>query len=263
MKTSDNKIIFTGVMFFCLLLAVPSVLAQTESTNSPAAIFNEANKAYDAGNYPVAIELYQSIINDGYGSAETFYNLANAHFRDEEVGKAVLNYRRAWFLSPRDADVRANMNLAIQRTGAYLPAMSLLSRSITELSKREWSMITRTAYWIAVGCTLLLLVLPMTRVWLKPITIVAWIAATLSLGGWITWNQWLRKAEAVVISDKQTALYEPRASATPYFEVPEGSIVFIEDEFDAWVKISAGNKSGWLSKSSVERVYPWITVTKD
>ena len=86
--------------------------------------------------------------------------------------------------------------------------------------------------------------------------------AELTNGQWKV-NQWIKKAEAVVISDKQTALYEPRASATPYFEVPEGSIVFLEDEFDAWVKISAGDKSGWLAKSSIERVYPWINVTKE
>jgi tetratricopeptide (TPR) repeat protein len=263
MKPTIHNTIFPCFMAIYLLFAAPHTLAQKNDTHSPDAMFHEANKAYDEGNYPVAIDRYQSIIKDGYVSTETFYNLANAHFRGGAVGPAVLNYRRAWFLSPRDADVQANMNLAIQRTGAYLPAASLFQRGLRELSKQEWSTIIQISYWIALGCTLLTLVLPASRFVLKPLTIAAWIVTTGSLGGWATWNHWLKKVEAVVIVDKQTALYEPRASATPYFAVPEGSIVHMQDEFDAWVKISAGDKSGWLMKSSVERVYPWIQGNMD
>lgn len=234
-----------------------NILAETLANNSPAALFNEANKAYDAGNYPSAIEHYRTIIRQGYASSETFYNLANALFRNGVVGEAIVNYRRAWFLNPRDADVLANLNLAVQRTGAFVPDSSLINRSIRELSLHEWLIAFKACYWLAVATTVLALLLPVTRRWLKPVAVTFWIMAFICLGGWANWYYWQNKSEAVVVAGNQTALYEPRSSSTPYFAVPEGSIVNMQDNFDAWVKISAGNKSGWLPKSVIERVYPW------
>src|SRR5262245_13575477 len=99
--------------------------AETVATNTPTALFHEASKAYDAGNYSSAIENYRAIVSQGYDSPETFYNLANALFRSGAIGDAIVNYRRAWLLNPRDADVLANMNLAVQRTGAFIPDSSL------------------------------------------------------------------------------------------------------------------------------------------
>jgi tetratricopeptide (TPR) repeat protein len=254
---------FISVLFTGLLIFPEIMMAQTAADHSPASLFEEANSLYDAGNYPVAIEKYSDIIKQGYASGETFYNLANASFRNGSVGQAVVNYRRAWFLNPRDADVLANMNLALQRTGAIVPNSSVIDRGLKELSSREWSRIAQSSYWAAIGLTVLALVLPAIRQVSKTLAIIAWLIALAGSVGWFNWYLWKKKPEVVVIADKQTALYEPRASSTKFFTVPEGSILHLEDEFDAWVKISTGGNSGWLEKSSVERVYPWINQVND
>ena len=49
-------------------------------------------------------------------SAELYYNLGNAYYRTENITRAVLNYERALLLSPGDADIRFNLQLARSKT---------------------------------------------------------------------------------------------------------------------------------------------------
>jgi len=228
------------------------------SNTTEAVLFERANQAYDRGDYAEALNQYGELFNRGYVSVETLYNAANATFRSGKAGEAVLLYRRSWYLNPRDADVLANMQLALQRTGALQPSVNLVDHAARELSHREWSFILRISYWMVITVFALIVLLPSIRRFTKPVAIISCAMAFVSLAGWFYWYRWQTSGEAVVTAAKQTALYEPRDKATPFFAVPEGSIVYIEEAFDSWVKVRAGQNAGWLPKSSVIPVYPLI-----
>ena len=91
-----------------------------------ARILREALEAYDRG---VAAQVagradearralqeaaggFEALLERGYRNASLEYNLANAYLRLDRLGLAILHYRRALRLAPRDADVRANLALA-------------------------------------------------------------------------------------------------------------------------------------------------------
>lgn len=234
----------------------PALTAEDAET-SASVIFERANAAYDRGDYPEAVKQYEDLFNRGYATVETFYNAANATFRSGSAGEAVLLYRRAWYLNPRDADVLANIQLALQRTGALQPTMSYLDHAAGELSHREWAMVLKMSYWIAAAAFALMVMMPSMRRFLKPVAVIGCVASILGLSGWFYWYRWQVSGEAVMTAENQTALYEPREKATPFFSIPEGSIVYIEDSFDSWAKVRAGQNAGWVSKTSVTPVYPW------
>jgi len=221
--------------------------------------FEAANAAYDRGDFPAALADYRGLIAEGHTSAEIWFNAANALFRGGSTGEAVLYYRRAWFMDPRDADIRANMQLAQQRAGALTIPPTLWDRAGQELSRPEWFLLFRIAYWIAIGSAAGAILFRSLRPLLKVVALAAGLAAAAGLGGWLYWRYWLNQREAVVIAAKQTALYEPREKATPFFATPEGSLVRIEETFDSWVKVRSGPNAGWLPRQAVERVYPWQT----
>jgi len=85
------------------------------------ALLNEANTAFQQANvaktpdkaaelYKRAILLYEKIIEQGRGrNAKLYYNLGNACFLTDDIGRAILNYRRALQLDSDDVNIRNNL----------------------------------------------------------------------------------------------------------------------------------------------------------
>ncbi len=69
----------------CVLFigAVPAVRGDA------AASFDAANKLYEQGKYPAAIESYRKMIQAGNVSASVYFNLGNAFFKAGRAGEAV------------------------------------------------------------------------------------------------------------------------------------------------------------------------------
>ena len=127
------KRIFT-ILFF-LSLSVVTCLAQTDAQTAQANVeeteqtqpaesasaadntdelWQRANTAYNSGDYAQAETCYTRILEQGLYSASLYYNLANAHFKQNELGKALLYYNRALRLRPNDEDIRHNLEYAKQ-----------------------------------------------------------------------------------------------------------------------------------------------------
>ncbi len=92
------------------------------------ALLDEANAAFQQANasandspaaregYGKAIQLYEKIIDQsGVQNAGLYYNLANAYFLKDDIGRAILNYRRAERLDRSDLNVKKNLAFARSR----------------------------------------------------------------------------------------------------------------------------------------------------
>jgi hypothetical protein len=84
-------------------------------------LFREANSTTDDPQaarmlYEKAILNYEKIISDGrIRNPKLYYNLGNAYFLNEDIGRAILNYRRAQDLDKTDANVQKNLTFARSR----------------------------------------------------------------------------------------------------------------------------------------------------
>ena len=58
-----------------------------------------------------AASQYETILANGFKHGQIYYNLGNTYYRTGELGKAVLNYRKAQRLMPRNTDLDANLKL--------------------------------------------------------------------------------------------------------------------------------------------------------
>ena len=108
-----------------------TVTASAQTVTSDQAVTPEmAAQAYRDQDYKRSIELYETLIqaelDDHRESAQLYYNLGNAYFRDNQLGKAILNYERAHLLDPGDGDIRHNLRFANNRTeDRIIPASNL------------------------------------------------------------------------------------------------------------------------------------------
>ena len=107
-------------VIFILLSAAP-LFSQTDAE----ALLLRAEKAFGSGNellesdpdaarekFGEAVICYNSIIESGLRNAGLYYNLANAYFRLDDLGNAVLNYRRALIFDPGDQKIQYNLEYA-------------------------------------------------------------------------------------------------------------------------------------------------------
>jgi tetratricopeptide (TPR) repeat protein len=124
------------ILLIVVLLGLggPWSVARGSGHESPAtshdlyALLTEANAAFQQGNataedpaaarqsYDKAILLYERIIREGgVQNAGLYYNLANARLLTDDLGRAILNYRRAERLDGSDLNIKKNLAFARSR----------------------------------------------------------------------------------------------------------------------------------------------------
>ncbi len=81
---------------------------------SASSLAQQADSAYNREAYAEAIGLYnEALASDGL-SSDLYFNLGNAYYRDNQLGKAVLSYERALAIDPSNDE--AAVNLSFVRT---------------------------------------------------------------------------------------------------------------------------------------------------
>ena len=76
------------IVFFLLVQFVTLGAFAQEAT------IKEAEVAYTKEDYGKAIELYEGLLKTHGESAEIYYNLGNAYYKENKIAPAILNYER-------------------------------------------------------------------------------------------------------------------------------------------------------------------------
>lgn len=216
--------------------------------------FREAGRAYAEGRMPDAVQLYEDLVRRGHAVMEVYFNLGNAHVKEGRIGPAVLNYRKAWRLAPRDPDIGANLRLALQAAGASEADLSGAEIVFTGVSEREWAA-AAVVFWWATCLLLCLAVLLREGRWvLLPLAAGAGAVVVAALLGLWAWRGFERDPELVVLHDTQNALNAPLATAIPSFPLPEGSVVRAREHQGEWVRVSHGQLAGWIRRTATAPV---------
>lgn len=72
-------------------------------------LFEQGVTAYNAENYDVAITSFRKLPELGYISADLYYNLGNAYYREAEFANAIWCYEKALLLNPAHDDAKFNL----------------------------------------------------------------------------------------------------------------------------------------------------------
>lgn len=220
--------------------------------------FAAAALAYDAGDYAAAIRAYQQIVRDGFISAELFYNKGNAWYRQGDIGQAVLNYKRAQYLRPRDADIRHNLAFVMQEAGAIRGELGWFSRFLRQVSLHEWIAIAVIFWWVTGVLVGVSLWRQKGKAWAWPIGISAAITL-VAVAGMAVWMGLRARPELVIIQSGQDALFAPLEGSTPHFALPKGSTARVEARTEGWYRVRVGDRDGWIRERAVVRVSPWTS----
>ena len=98
------------------ILYILIVLFSTLSFAQSNTIFEDANALYNDGNYTEALSKYTSILEQDKHSAELYYNIANAHYKLNNVAPSIYYYEKALLLKPNDKEILNNIAYARNMT---------------------------------------------------------------------------------------------------------------------------------------------------
>jgi len=243
---------------FAIFIFLFSISLSFGEPAAAVAQFSAAKKAFNAKQYDRAISLYKSIEKQGFVLPEVEYNLANAYFKKGELADAVLHYRRAWYVEPRDSDIQANLTFTLNAAGAASPKKSWADQLLLLLSKAEWETVALGAY-IGIFVFLLLaqLIRPARSI-LRKMALLPLAIVLLASGGWFCWNQYKKKPEAVVVTTDATTRYSPVEKSTPHFNIPFAAIVRVQNYSEAkdWAQVKYNNEMGWIKTKYIKTILP-------
>jgi tetratricopeptide (TPR) repeat protein len=234
------------------------------SSNNPDELWQIANTAYNAGNYAQAEECYTRIVEQGLHSAALYYNLANAHFKQDELGKAMLYYNRALRLRPNDEDIRHNLEYAEQSTKdsiEEIPEFFLKTwiKSLRgALSCTAWSILSLLMLVAALVCGLLYLLaqrLSLRKIGFYLMAVTALLFVVTTAFAWSERNMLVERSEAIIMNSAVSIKSSPDRSATELFVLHEGTKVTIGETIDGWAEVRiADGRKGWIEKERIERI---------
>ena len=243
--------------------AVTLVLLFVSISLSAATVTRQqADSAYAQEHYQQAIFDYETLLKQGV-SAELYYNLGNAYYRTDQMPKAVLNYERALLLSPGDADIRFNLQMARSKTIDKITPESEMFfvtwyRSLVNLmSVDAWARTALIA--LAIAIILALAYLFSDRIWLRKVGFFGalLLVVVFLLSNLFAFHQKRKltyRTGAVIMTTSVPVKSTPSKNGTDLFILHEGTRVTITDNsMKDWKEIRVDDgKEGWIETNKIE-----------
>lgn len=246
------------IILTLLLLFASTLKASVEDS------FAEANNMYKDGNYQGAIDVYHSILDQGYASAALYYNMGNAYFRNDDLGAAILNYERALKIDPSDKEIQQNLDYANSKTLDRINKVPELfitrwfNGVLAWFSPNQWGVTAIVFMLLLCVCAVVFF---LTRSYLlKQVSFYSAILILVLLicsvvNASVLKNRMENLQQAIVMQPTVVIKSSPDENSAEKFIVHEGCKVTVEDRLSDWckVKISDGN-TGWVENEYIETI---------
>ncbi len=240
-----------------LLLLLP---ASAPALEGAEALMGEAARLYESGDFAAAARHWETLAEAGLEDSRLWYNLGGAYFQQDEIGPAILAYKRALRLAPRDKEIRENLEIARARRreslnledgGGLARIWSWTRRS---LSPGEMAVMGLATLWIAAALTLMGILRRAGWTRLRGALIAAVLLLIfLSVGAWrAEWEDWSGR-EGVLTAAAVAAQSGPGADYITLFELHEGAELRLLEKRGDWLRVSLGaDLEGWVPAGAVE-----------
>ncbi len=221
----------------------------------------KAEKLYSEKKYKEVIETYETILKEGWVSYKLYYNLGNAYYKNNELGKAIYNYELANKLQPNNKDIKTNLRIANEKTIDKIESKEnffigvLKSGLVNSLSTNGWA-------WLSVfsltGSLLLAFLFFTTKhlflkrigFFLSALSFIVFIGSMLL--GFTALHDKQIVNFAIIIKHESKIHEEPTIDSKSKFNLHEGTKVNVLETNANWtnIKLENGNE-GWVKTNEL------------
>jgi len=252
------------VPLFCLsLLVVLPALGkdyQLTTLETAHAMFHSAT---NATMYAEAARQYEFLVEEeGIRNGQLFYNIGNSWFMADDLGRAILNYRRAGQYMPNNADLQHNLETALELRTDLIPEKEPHPLAAKLLG---WHINTPTTFrWWLFACTWLLFwaawfwMERSTKKESRIATLATGVLSAMLLASLITESAMEHQAQRGVITAKEVLARKGDGSmyAPAFLDPLHSGTEFqrLEDRGKWWhIRLNDG-QTCWIPSSAADRV---------
>jgi len=246
------------------LISILLLLLTTVSSfaSSDKKLFEKANDAYKNQNYELAISSYEQLIKSGKNTADIYFNLGNAYFKTNQIGKAILNYERAKNLKPEEEDIHHNLAFAktFLRDKIIFQNPNLLQKVKAQffgsLSSFSWSLTGVVLIWLSLLFLSLYLFAPdFRRLFFFSGSFLFITSLLFFFMGRQQAAVEIKCGYGIITVAKSFIKSAPSNEVADIFMLHEGAEVKILDKVDGFAKIRiADGQVGWTDISAVSAI---------
>jgi tetratricopeptide (TPR) repeat protein len=230
--------------------------------------FSQANDQSDAAQsrrlYEQAIVDYESLIEQGgIRNAKLYYNLANACLLTDDLGRAILNYRRALELDGSNPDIHKNLSFARAKQIDRIP-VTAQKKVLERLFFWHYDISMRARFLIGGICFAVLCVYLTLRLWIiqiprwRPFCVVlGLIAAAMAASVVFETLHQSRYRCGVILVSEVTARQGDGQNYPPSFNEPlhVGLEFELIEQRPDWLHIALPNgQQAWIPSNSAELI---------
>lgn len=244
------------LVFLIILFWAASPLADPRSS------FDEGLRLYRSNDMDGAITHWENVLRQGAVSGPLLFNLGNAYYKSDRIGKAILCYERARKLSPRDRDIMTNLDLARLATvdklekPVRLIIWDWIDRVRDYLALHELATAFAVLGFVSLGAFFAWRSVPERwRRMVYSVLIVSLIFYGL-FGMWYGWRAVLdSRVYGIMTETKVDVFSAPDASSKQLFSLHEGTKIRIGEVLSGWISVQLpDHRKGWVPVGSVEKI---------
>ena len=234
--------------------AVEPVDTQTEE------LYRQGNLLYEGGKYAESSRTYERIVDRGIRNGYVYYNLGNAYYKQDQLGRAILAYERASRLIPRDGDLKNNLYLANERTVDQITGdVPWFGRQALDAVTMNEATVAATITGFIASLSLMIYLLARQtsfRVRAGYLSGVTGLIFLLAIGftGVKIYDHFANE-EGIVLSATAVVRTSPDEASDPVFTLHEGVKVQLVEHRQDWMRIQLPDgKNGWLAQDELEGI---------
>lgn len=223
----------------------------------------DADSAYARNEYQQAAAMYEQIIEEQGISADVYYNLGNAYFKQDNIAKAILNYERALKLNPASDDIAFNLELANSKTIDKVEAQPSffittwykgLLNSATETTWAVWAIIFFIIAVISILGYLYLSAVIIRKIGFISACICIVLCVIFNIFASQQRNYLLNHTDAIIMEQSLDVKSTPDEQGTLLFVIHEGhKVKIVDDSMQNWKEIQLEDgKQGWVKSTDIE-----------
>lgn len=244
-----------------IALGLILLLFQAMQVQEPMALAQQAQAAYVSGDYAAARGQYEAIINLGVHDSAIYINLGNTYFQLHDMGRALLNYRRAQVIAPRDTLLNAHLarvrstRLDVQGDETVL-VDSLAALTTSSLTGDELRWLAFSLWGLFFSVVLVAIVRVRWRDILRGPLIVLGIALLWALILWGSRSYATQyRHPAVILEDQVQVMSGPGEDYLPLYDLHAAAEVRILEQRGDWVRFALPDQQqGWVRREALESV---------
>jgi tetratricopeptide (TPR) repeat protein len=217
-----------------------------------SASFDSANRLYGQGKFSEAAAAYETMIQSGPVSPAVYFNLGNAYFKSGQLGRAITALRDAQNLTPRDPDVRANLQFIRARVQGPTISPAAWQNWFATLTVNEWALLTATVLWLWLALAVLLQFRPALKPSLRSLIWCGGIATLLCSGCLgVAWSS--DSTKTAIVTSKDVVVHNgPLDEAPTGATVHDGAELPVLDTKNDWLQVRVDNqRTGWLKRQQI------------